>query len=71
MNFKRGGSYIDSPDWIKKKKATINLKNKDDRCFQYAATVPLNYREIKWTPKRISSTKPFINKYNWDKIKYP
>ena len=28
INFKRGGSYIDSPDWIKKKKATINLKSK-------------------------------------------
>ena len=26
INFKRGGSYIDSPDWIKKKKATINPK---------------------------------------------
>ena len=24
VNFKRGGSYNDSPDWIKKKKATIN-----------------------------------------------
>ena len=22
----RGGSYIDSPEWIKKKKATVNLK---------------------------------------------
>ena len=27
-NFKRGGSYIDSPDWIKNKRATINLINK-------------------------------------------
>ena len=27
INFKRGGSYINSPDWIKKKKATINPKN--------------------------------------------
>ena len=24
MNPNRGGSYIDSPDWIKNKKATIN-----------------------------------------------
>ena len=34
LNFKRGGSNIDSPDWIKKKKATTNPKNKDDKCFQ-------------------------------------
>ena len=40
------GSYIDSPDWIKKEIVTINPKNTDDKCFQYAATVALNYEEI-------------------------
>ena len=45
VNFRRDGSYIDSPDWIKKKKATINPQNKDDKCFQYAVTVSLNYGE--------------------------
>ena len=49
---------------------TINPKNKDDRCFQYAAMVPLDYGEIKSNPERISNIKPFINKYSWDKIKY-
>ena len=28
MNFKQGRSYIDSPDWIKNKKATMNPINK-------------------------------------------
>ena len=28
------GSYIDSPDWIKNKKAIINPINKKDKCFQ-------------------------------------
>ena len=27
VSFKHFGSYIGSPDWIKKKKATINTKN--------------------------------------------
>ena len=27
INYKRGGSYTDSPDWIKNKKATINRNN--------------------------------------------
>ena len=27
------GSYIDSPDWIKNKKATINPINKNNKCF--------------------------------------
>ena len=35
INFRHGGSYIDSPDWIKKKKATIDSKNQDDKCLQY------------------------------------
>ena len=30
MNFRHGGLYIDSPDWTKKKKATMNPKNIDD-----------------------------------------
>ena len=71
VNFKCGGSYIDSPVWIKKKKATINSKNTDDKCFQYALTVALNYEEMKWSPEKVSNTKPFINKYNWKGINYP
>ena len=48
INPNNGGSYVDSPDWIKDKKATINPVNeKDDKCFQYAVTVALNHEEIK------------------------
>ena len=43
-----GGSYTDSPDWIKNKKATINpINKKDNKCFRYAVTVTLNHEEIK------------------------
>ena len=45
INFKSGGSYINSPDWIKKKKAAISPKNADDKCFQYAVTVALNLKK--------------------------
>ena len=62
VSLSRGGSYIDSPKWLKNKKATINPQNKkDDRCFQYAATVALNYQKIKNNPERISKIKPFIH----------
>ena len=44
---KRSGSYIKSPEWIKNKEATINYKNKDDKCFKYAVTIALNYDEMK------------------------
>ena len=72
INLNRGGSYIDSPDWIKNKKATINpINKKDNKCFQYALTITLNYEEIKKDPQRITKIKPFINKYNWEGINYP
>ena len=71
VNFKRGGSYIHSPNWIKKKKATINPKNEDDKSFQYAATVTLNFEKIESHPERVWNIIPFINKYNWAKINYP
>ena len=48
-----GGSYIDSPKWLKNKKATINPKNNDDRCFQYAIAVALNHEQIKNHSERI------------------
>ena len=52
INFKRGGSYIDSPDWIKNKKTTTNPINKNNnKCFQYAVTVALKHEEIKKTRK--------------------
>ena len=49
--FKRGGSNIDSPVWIKRKK-TIKPKNDDDRCFQYAPTTALNFHVIKKRPTK-------------------
>ena len=48
INLNRGVSYIASPDWIKNKKATINpINKKDNKSFQYAVTVALNYEKIK------------------------
>ena len=61
----RSGSYIDSPKWLKDKKSTINPKNNDDKCFQYAVTLALNLDKIKKDPQRVSKIKPFIEKYNW------
>ena len=57
IGLKRGGSYIDSPEWLKNKKATINLQNNDDNCFQYAVTATLNNQNIENNPQRISKIK--------------
>ena len=34
VSLSRGGSYADSSKWLKNKKATINPKNKNDKCSQ-------------------------------------
>ena len=54
ISLSRGGPYIDSPEWLKNKKTTINPKNNDDKCLQYALTVALNYEQIKKDSQRIS-----------------
>ena len=71
ISLSRGGTYIDSPKWLKAKKATINPKNSDEKCFHYVLTVALNYEQIKSHPERISKIKPFINQYNWKEIGFP
>ena len=67
----RGGSYIDFPKWLKDKKLTINPKNNNDKCFQYAVTLALNLDKIKKDPQRVSKIKPFIEKHNWEDIDFP
>ena len=70
VSLSRGESYIDSPEWLKKK-ATINPKNNDDKCFQYALTVAINHKQIKKDHQRISKIKPFIDQDNWKEIDFP
>ena len=67
ISLNRGESYIDSPKWLQNKKATINPKNNDDKCFQYAITVALNHEQMKKDLQRITKIKPFIDQYNYKK----
>ena len=71
ISLNRAGSYIDSPEWLKAKRATINPKNKNNKCFKYAITVALNNEKIGKNPQRITKIKPFIDTYNWNNIKLP
>ena len=67
----RGGSYKDSPKWFKDKKSTVNPKNNDHKCFQYATTLALNFDNINSHPENISKIRPFIDQYNWKDIDFP
>ena len=62
ISLNEGGSYIESPNWLKNKKATINLNNEGNKQFQYATTVVLDHKSIVKGPQRTSKVKLFINK---------
>ena len=62
INFNRGGSYIDSLDWIQKP-GTNHINQKDNKYFQYPVTVAINH-------VKSDKIKPFINKYNWERINF-
>ena len=68
MNLNIGGSYKDSPDSIKTKKAIINPIIKKG---YKSSSVALNHGEIGKHSERMTKIKPFINKYNWEKINFP
>ena len=71
-SLQRGNSYIKSPDWLAKKKAIINPKNFDDRCFGYSIIVALHHIEIKNHPERIQANHYlFYFDYNWQGKDFP
>ena len=73
VNYKplKGSSYIDLPNIIKHKKACINVKNNDQKCFAYAvvsAIHPINYPK---DPTKVCYYKSKINELNMEGIQYP
>ena len=60
----QGTSYIELPEWIKSKKAVINLQNKDEECFKLVVIAVLHHKEIKDNPERISLLRSYENQYN-------
>ena len=63
-DLKRSGSHIETPEWIQNKCATINCQNDDDKCFQYAITIALNYDETGNHYQIVNKVKPLIDQYN-------
>ena len=71
ITISKGGSYIESPKWLKDKKCTIKQKNNDKKYFQYATTPALKFNKIDKHRQKISKIKPFIDNYNWNDINFP
>ena len=68
----RGASFIDTPEWLKHKKATINPQNKNDvYCFMYAIGIALYDNELGKNPGRISKKLDIYSSFNWHNIDFP
>ena len=66
----RGSSYIKLPKYLEDKKAIINMKNDDDKCFLWCVLRALN--PVEKNKERIDRTlKSKIDTLNMKDIKYP
>ena len=54
----------------KRKSDNTSHQKKDNKCFQCAVTVALNYEEIKEDLQRITKIKLFIDRHIWEGINY-
>ena len=67
-----GKGYIDLPKKFKAKKAVINVKNKDNKFFEYAILSALHHDEIDQKyANRSSEYKKYLGKLNFDGIDFP
>ena len=72
LNPLRGSSHIPLPKKIAARKALINMKNEDDKCFKYAVTRALNPETKKDHAERISKElKKQATNLNLDGIEFP
>ena len=65
----KGSSYIPLPNFIMRKKAIINMENKDDKCFLWSILRYLHPREKHST--RINDLKEYENDLNFKGIEFP
>lgn len=69
-----GSSYIETPSFLKKKKAIVNVDNSklrpiDNMCFKWAVLSAIH--EVSYNPSRIQHYLPFQNELNFDGINFP
>ena len=60
----RGSSYIKLPDWLSEKKAILNPKNPDEKCFKWAVIAGLKWGEMDCHPERVNKLRQYENEFN-------
>ena len=71
LNLTRGSSYISLPDWLAKKKAMINPKNLDEKCFKWSVIASLKWEEIGIDHQRVSKLRRYENEFDWSGMSFP
>ena len=69
FNPSKGSSYITLPDWILNKKAIVNIKNKDEKCFLWCILRYLYPRDR--DEERLTDLKKYENSLNTKGISFP
>jgi hypothetical protein len=64
-------SYLPLPSDISNKKCCVNIKNENDKCIMYCVLFHIFQKDIEVNPERVSKYTPYLNVYDWSKIKFP
>ena len=68
----RAGSFVELPEWMKGKKACINIKNKDLKCFKYCIQSIVYDKTSKHHPEEMFHYNKLNDDiFNWDGVKFP
>ena len=65
----KGSSYIPLPDFLMRKKALINMENKDDKCFLWCVLRYLYPKQ--WHEERVADLREYENDLNFKGIEFP
>ena len=65
----KGSSYLPTPSWINAKKAVINIKNDDNKCFIWSILAALHpaSSNVSWLP----NYSRYINELNLTNLQFP
>ena len=67
----KGSSYIPLPKKLSNKKAIINVKNSDNKCFMWSVLASLHPVKLNRYPERIYHYESFQNELKFDGIEFP
>ena len=69
LNFTRGSSYLQLPDWLARKKAIVNPHNDNEECFKWSVIAAENVGMK--DPQRVSNLRKFTDNYVWSGLEFP